>query len=318
MVRKMLKLALILIVCGVYGSVTGEIQQVPCQLREYKKGEFVCVCNETYCDSLNIAKPRNFGEYLLISTTESGQRFRVNKGDASSNHMQEPPNVIRIQRMLSEQLNVNYDQKTHIIDLKINLNQKYQEIVGFGGAFTGSVSHLLGRMPQQLRHKLYTSYYSQSNGIGYTMMRMPIGGCDFDIEPWAYNETPENDMELSNFSRLDERDLQRIEQLNELKEVTQNADIKLIGAAWSPPPWMKTNNKWSGASSLKAEYYQTWADYHIRFLELMAEQNVTFWGISTGNEPLNGVIGWFFVHFMSLGLIYSFPIYFFSLSVFCH
>lgn len=33
----------------------------------------------------------------------------------------------------------------------------------------------------------------------------------------------------------------------------------------------------------------------------MSEQNVHFWGISTGNEPLNGVIGFLFVHFMSLG-----------------
>lgn len=38
-----------------------------------------------------------------------------------------------------------------------------------------------------------------------------------------------------------------------------------------------------------------------RYLELMANQNVTFWGFSTGNEPLNGIIGWVFVHFMSLG-----------------
>lgn len=39
----------------------------------------------------------------------------------------------------------------------------------------------------------------------------------------------------------------------------------------------------------------------FRYLELMSEQNVNFWGISTGNEPLNGVIGFLFVHFMSLG-----------------
>lgn len=25
------------------------------------------------------------------------------------------------------------------------------------------------------------------------------------------------------------------------------------------------------------------------------------WAISTGNEPLNGVVGFFFVHFMSMG-----------------
>lgn len=65
--------------------------------------------------------------------------------------------------------------------------------------------------------------------------------------------------------------------------------------------WMKTNNAWSGRSALKPEYYQTWADYHIRYLSLMAAANLPLWGITTGNEPLNGEIWMFFVHFMSLG-----------------
>lgn len=64
---------------------------------------------------------------------------------------------------------------------------------------------------------------------------------------------------------------------------------------------MKTNNAWSGRNALKPEFYQTWADYHLRYLKLMAAENMTFWGLSTGNEPLNGEIGWFFIHFMSLG-----------------
>lgn len=66
---------------------------------------------------------------------------------------------------------------------------------------------------------------------------------------------------------------------------------------------MKTNNAWSGRNALKPEYYQTWADYHLRFLSLMAAENMTFWGLSSGNEPLNGEIGWFFIHFMSLGVL---------------
>lgn len=38
-----------------------------------------------------------------------------------------------------------------------------------------------------------------------------------------------------------------------------------------------------------------------RFLELMRDRDMPIWAISTGNEPLNAVIGWIFVHFMSLG-----------------
>lgn len=64
---------------------------------------------------------------------------------------------------------------------------------------------------------------------------------------------------------------------------------------------MKTNNDWTGFGSLKEEYYQTWADYHVKYLELMKEQGVNYWAISTGNEPLNGVVAFLFVTFMSLG-----------------
>ena len=53
-------------------------------------------------------------------------------------------------------------------------------------------------------------------------------------------------------------------QIKELKRVANNYDIKIMGAAWSPPKWMKSNNEWSGASVLKHEYYQTWADYHLK------------------------------------------------------
>lgn len=189
-------------------------------------------------------------------------------------------------------------QKATVI---VDRSRTFQSITGFGGAFTGSVSYLLQQAPTALANALYTMYYSLTEGIGYTMMRIPIGGCDFDLEPWAYNEQPADDVTLSSFYALDRRDLERIGQLRDLSAVTGNTDIKLVGAAWSPPPWMKTNNAWSGFGVLRPEYYRTWADYHLRYLRLMEAQNVRFWAISTGNEPLNGVIGWVFVHFMSLG-----------------
>lgn len=57
---------------------------------------------------------------------------------------------------------------------------------------------------------LNSSYYAPAKGIGYNMMRIPIGGCDFDLAPWAYNEQPINDAKLSNFVELDQRDVNRV------------------------------------------------------------------------------------------------------------
>lgn len=96
------------------------------------------------------------------------------------------------------------------------------------------------------------------------MLRLTIGGSDFDFEPWAYNEFPENDASLSNFTKLDPRDARKVEQIKQLMEISNNKNIKFYGTAWSPPKWMKTNNAWTGPSALKLEYYQTWADYHLK------------------------------------------------------
>lgn len=96
---------------------------------------------------------------------------------------------------------------------------------------------------------------------------MSIGGSDFDLRPWAYNEQPQHDQLLSNFSSLDQRDLQKVEQLKRLKRVAQLQDLKIMAAAWSAPPWMKTNNRWTGFGQLRSQYYQTWADYHLKWVQ---------------------------------------------------
>lgn len=56
----------------------------------------------------------------------------------------------------------------------------------------------------------------------------------------------------------------QITQLKDLEIASANKAIKYIGAAWSPPPWMKTNNDWTGLSGLRSEYYTTWAQYHLK------------------------------------------------------
>ncbi|XP_058057190.1 lysosomal acid glucosylceramidase-like [Anopheles bellator] len=253
---------------------------LPCAARRYSGGS-VCVCNVTYCDTLEFVEPSVDGSYVLVSSSSAGLRFAVGEG-SFSNATSKPS--IRADASIT-----------------INLQRKFQTVEGFGGAFTGAVSYNLAKLRAPLRDSLYRAYYSKTVGIGYRFMRVPIGGCDFDLEPWAYNELPVNDGALSNFSTLDDRDLVKVSQIQQLIEVADNRDIRIIGAAWSPPRWMKTNNDWTGASRLKPEYYQAWADYHVRYLELMKAAGLGFWAISTGNEPLNGVIGFLFIHFMSLG-----------------
>lgn len=184
--------------------------------------------------------------------------------------------------------------KSNLTNFKENLividrTKTYQKIIGFGNALTGSASFNLNQLPESLQQSIYKSYFSEKIGIGFIMLRIPIGGCDFDLQPWAYNELPIDDKKLSNFTQLDLRDLEKVKQIKEMMKISENNEIKLMGVAWSPPKWMKQNNAWNGWSFLKPEFYQTWARYHLKYLKLMKEQGFDYWAISTGNEPLNGI-----------------------------
>lgn len=48
---------------------------------------------------------------------------------------------------------------------------------------------------------------------------------------------------------------------------------------------MKSIQSWGGPGQLKLEYYETWAKYQIKFFEEYLKENITFWAMSTGNEP---------------------------------
>ncbi|EAT33404.1 AAEL014321-PA [Aedes aegypti] len=298
LIGALLRLALLSTIASVVigSGYFDRVASLPCALRQYPTGS-VCVCNVTYCDTLEFEDPSRPGEFVLVSSSRNGTRFGQSRGKFVQ---ADNATFLAAVRLLPRQ---RMTRSTRSVIIEVNREKRYQRIVGFGGAFTGAVSYNLGLLKPELRKSMYRSYYSKKVGIGYNMMRIPIGGCDFDLKPWAYNESPTDDAKLSNFTELDQRDVEKIEQIKELMEVTGNRDIKLMGAAWSPPRWMKSNNDWSGSSRLKPEYYQTWADYHIQYLRLMKAAGLNYWAISTGNEPMNAVIGFLFIRFMSLGWV---------------
>jgi glucosylceramidase len=254
----------------------------PCAARSVPGG-LICVCNSTYCDTLEYSPPTKIGDVLIFSTSKNGLRFYQTDTKFLTNYTLD-------------------DFKYKGNKITVDRSKSYQKIIGFGSHITGTVQANLKRMSPELRNQLYMSFYSKTLGNAYTMLRTSIGGSDNDLEPWTYAEYPEYDANLTTFTKLDPRDELKISQINELVKITGNNDIKLIGATWSPPRWMKTNKEWTGEAYLRKEYYSTWALYHVRFLELMKKAGIDFWAISTANEPQNGTfLGQFIYRWMSIG-----------------
>jgi glucosylceramidase len=242
---------------------------LPCNERFLGEG-IVCVCNSSYCDTLEFVEPKNVGDILIISSSEKGLRF-----SQSTTKFETDP---KFRKHIKFNLNL----------ITIDRTKKYQNIIGFGNTMTGAAAFNFDLLSVELRKHVFQSYFNKNIGLAFNLIRTPIGSSDADLGPWAYNEKPENDTLLSNFNKLDPRDEIKVRFFKELMNVSNNMDIKYFGASWSPPLWMKSNNNFTGFSYLKPEYYETYALYHIKFLELMRKAGIEFWSISTGNEPLNG------------------------------
>lgn len=234
----------------------------------------VCVCNNTYCDTINTPMPTNRNQLIKITSSKDGDRFSYSTGQFSK-------------------VSNNNKPASH---LYVDRTKIYQKIRGFGTSITSSVSYILQKLPPPLRDCVYRSYFSNVDGMGLNMIRLPIGGSDCDFGPWAYNEYPENDLHLSNFTRLEQRELNRNDRLKEIMAISKNGSIELLAATWGPPRWMKQKHHWNGSpnmkkdNQLKSEYYQTWAEYHLKWLDLMAKESIRIDAVSSGNEPLTGNI----------------------------
>lgn len=83
---------------------------------------------------------------------------------------------------------VREDEKPldHQITIEIDLNTKLQEIIGFGGVFTEASAYNLLRISKDERTKAIKAYFDPTDGLGYTLGRVSIHGCDFSLGSYLY------------------------------------------------------------------------------------------------------------------------------------
>lgn len=164
----------------------------------------------------------------------------------------------------------------------IDTEVRFQEIVGFGGAFTEAAAVTLDKMPSRLSQEVLAAYFSPDRGNAYTLCRTPINSCDFSLGNYAYAEV-EGDVGLNHF-RID-RDRQSL--IPMIREAIQTAggNLRIFASPWSPPAWMKTNGTMNGGGKLRPEYRQAWANYYVRYIREYGEEGIPIWGLTVQNEP---------------------------------
>jgi glucosylceramidase len=168
--------------------------------------------------------------------------------------------------------------------LTLDPGTRFQEIVGFGGALTESSAWVLAQLPAAQRAEIIRRYYDPKEGIGYTLARSHLNSCDFSLNMWALDEVP-GDYDLHAFTLAPMRRW-LLPLLHAAQQVAGPDRFKLLVSPWSPPSWMKTNNRMDDGGALRAEYAPAWANYFVRFAQAMRdEEKIPVWGFTVQNEP---------------------------------
>lgn len=185
----------------------------------------------------------------------------------------------------SETIRFDYSPQQNLI-IQINTDKTYQPMEGFGFALTGGSADLINQLPLIERNDLLVELFSpENNGIGVSFLRLTIGASDLSALPFSYADMPvgQEDNDLSGFN-LFAGDIEVIPLLKDILAI--NPDISLIASPWSAPTWMKTNQSWIGGA-LSLDCYSVYADYLVKYLQMMNSHGISIRAITIQNEPLN-------------------------------
>jgi len=159
---------------------------------------------------------------------------------------------------------------------------EFQKIIGFGGAFTEASAYQFSRMSAKSKAKIIKAYFDPKAGLGYNFCRTHIHSCDFTCGRYTYVE--DGDKELKTFSI--ERDRKYILPFIKAAKKAAGKDLLFFASPWSPPGWMKSNGDLCHGGRLLDEYYRTWADYFVRYLQEYKKEGIPFFGVTVQNEAI--------------------------------
>ncbi len=156
----------------------------------------------------------------------------------------------------------------------------FQDILGFGAAFTESAAYTYSKMSKESKEKIINKYFGQ-DGLNYTIGRVHIHSCDFSLENYTYVEDNDVDLKTFDISREKKWVLPFIKDAEKAK----GSKLSFLASPWSPPAWMKDTNEMNHGGKLLDEYKQSWANYYVKFIDEMKKVGVDIFGVTVQNEP---------------------------------
>ncbi len=169
----------------------------------------------------------------------------------------------------------------------INEDIQFQKIQGFGYTLTGGSAMLLHQITSEKRKVVLNELFGQGpNSIHINYLRISIGASDLDAQVFSYDDLAEGevDPDLHKMSLAPDQ-VHLIPILKEIQAIQPN--LKLIASPWSPPVWMKDNGQSKGGNLL-SKYYESYAQYFVKYIQLMQAEGLKINAITIQNEPEHG------------------------------
>ena len=164
----------------------------------------------------------------------------------------------------------------------VDTGQEFQQIIGFGGAFTEASAFLFAHLAPDKQEEVLQAYFHPERGIGYSLGRTHMNSCDFSLGSYSCDDV-RGDVELKYFNI--ERDRRYIIPMIKAALAVKGGPIKMLISPWSPPAWMKTNEQMCHGGKLKEEYRATWALFYAKFIKAYEAAGIPIWALTVQNEP---------------------------------
>ncbi|RKL66991.1 hypothetical protein CR203_14050 [Salipaludibacillus neizhouensis] len=175
-------------------------------------------------------------------------------------------------------------------EININVDNKYQEIDGFGASGAWSLDQIGEDWSEENKNKVADLLFSQEEGIGLSMWRFNIGAgsdeTDEEIinDPWRRAESFKGD-EDEPYDWSKQAGQQWFLQAAKERDVEE-----FIAFVNSPPVWMTKNGHGQpdpsvGSTNLKEESIDDFAIFLADVLEHFEQEELPFQYISPINEP---------------------------------
>lgn len=197
----------------------------------------------------------------------------------------------------------------------VDLADERQVLEGYGASLTESSAFVLACLTPEQRAQVLHELFSEE-GANFAVVRTQIGASDFSVEgKYSLAEVP-GDTALESFSLARDKEGFSRAQYPQIKDehydlyhlmkdvaairaAQSDPTYRIIANTWTAPDWMKDNGKYyerengvSRGGVLLPQYYQTYADYLLRYLQAWREEGVEIWAMTPVNEPMGNDGGW--------------------------